>query len=429
MFLKPVYTSPQNRRLIVDSNNNNITESSTPKSPTTKESTKPKSRFTPQNLFNIFTPNLTKSDKSTKSAQSSVSNFPISSTPSTASSASPTQSNRNDYENISITSKKSNDDSSTLSSSIYLSVNSKSNLTRSLMVTPASKTYLTSKSIQIDSGNNQGANYINLKQITNDSTSSTSKPFNKQSTSPQFPRKLFNESNSSDKTNDLSMSYTESQSEAKNNQSELYLNDASLNKKEPGSVCEFLSNKLEINKQLTKQSEQSTISDTNMIKSTKNFVLSPNQAKFGSVKQTDLRQANPPLKAELFDSLPTKVVHNEEVPKPPARRIKKSVKDEETENLTKIELKKSNNFSIKYNKESKNQQPDSSVIFRSSRSNSSTNYDNQNDVDEHFRNGVLIDTNVQKELQSQQQNGKNNKQPQLVSLSLLLSSFCENLFF
>ncbi len=589
LFLKPTYTSPPSRSF-VDSNNNTIDhsildysdnsnkkrESSliTPKQSNfiinnflssnnnqTKSTVqqqqqqqhhksnqsemtqslivKPKSsRFTPNSLFNIFSPHYHHSSKSTdkqnkqqpqpptQSSSSSASSYPVSSTPSTASSISPSQSdklNRNE---------KFNDD--ILSNSVYLTVNQtsqKSNLNRSVMVTPASKTYLTSKSISIDSNNNNSSsNYINLKQITsNDSTSSsisstnngsisssattttttnnnqpkqqTILQFNKSSTSPQFPRKLFysNESNTSSSTttttNDKSIndtiSITESiynnesvsSNERQRNHGELYLNDISLNKKEAGSVCEFLSNKLEINKQITSNNNTSSLSvmsDLNsspfLVKSSKNFVLSTNQAKLSSVKQTDLRQVNPPLKAELLDSLPNKTnidttnkrqelnnntntSTNEDQPKAPIRRSKKLYKNEENINnksepilensLSKsFEAKKLGNYSIKYEKNNdvnlsktlKSQLglQDSGVVFRSSRSNSSTYYDNQNEsiinnnntttTNEHTstntRNALLMEQNVE---QDQLNNGK-SKQPQLVSFDYLKFNNKNNFF-
>jgi hypothetical protein len=507
---------------------------------------KPKSsRFTPNSLFNIFSPHYHHSSKSTdkqnkqqpqppptQSSSSSASSYPVSSTPSTASSISPSQSDKSNRN------EKSNDD--ILSNSVYLTVNQtsqKSNLNRSVMVTPASKTYLTSKSISIDSNNNNNnnSNYINLKQITsNDSTSSsisstnngsisssattttttttnnnqpkqqTILQFNKSSTSPQFPRKLFysNESNTSSSTttttNDKSIndtiSITESiynnneslsSNERQRNHGELYLNDISLNKKEAGSVCEFLSNKLEINKQITSNNNSSSLSvmsDLNsspfLVKSSKNFVLSTNQAKLSSVKQTDLRQVNPPLKAELLDSLPNKInidttnkrqelnnnsnntTTNEDQPKAPIRRSKKLYKNEENINnksepilensLSKsFEAKKLGNYSIKYEKNNdvnlsktlKTQLglQDSGVVFRSSRSNSSTYYDNQNEsivnnnntitTNEHTstntRNALLMEQTIE---QDQLNNGK-SKQPQLVSFDYLKFNNKNNFFF
>ncbi len=511
-------------------------------------------RFTPNSLFNIFTPHQFKSDKtkSTSSSSSSAANYPTSSTPSTTASISPAQSeklSRNEYENVSVSSKKSStDDSSSqnLTNSMYL----KSNLTRSLMVTPASKTYLTSKNISVEPCNNtSNVHYLNLKQITstnnnsNDSTTSSissssntnpitssssnsnSKQFNK-SVSPQFPRKLFLAENA----NELNSTYTDisnselfngsiriknhnkstsssssssNSSHNKNQTSELYFTDASLNKKEPGSVCEFLSNKLENNKnssttkstvEYSKSSNSnnsevtnnlislSTMSDSNIQPATysvKNaFVLSPTQAKLGSVKQTDLRQANPPLKAELLDSLSVingssnnnnqsattsnhSSLKNEEYdqpPKPPARRSKKLVKStikEEDENNTPhvftrqhpVETKKHGNFSNKYEISSikpaettpiyttqlniqhqnlTSTLQDTGVVFRSSRSNSSTYYDNHSETSydnsqshEHnisIRNALLIDPSIQQDLHNhQQQQSSKSKQPPLVS--------------
>jgi len=71
--------------------------------------------------------------------------------------------------------------------------------------------------------------------------------------------------------------------------SELYLNDKSLYKKDPGSVCEFLFNKL--NQQETHSSNKPS-----------NAKIIENQARFSSIKQTDLREKNPPLKAELYEA-------------------------------------------------------------------------------------------------------------------------------
>lgn len=71
--------------------------------------------------------------------------------------------------------------------------------------------------------------------------------------------------------------------------SELYLNDKSLNKKDPGSVCEFLLYKL--NQQETHTSNKSP-----------NVKIIETKAKFSSSQQTDVREKNPPLQAEIHDT-------------------------------------------------------------------------------------------------------------------------------
>jgi len=208
------------------------------------------------------------------------------------------------------------------------------------------------------------------------------------------------------------------------------------------------------------------------------------------VKQIDLRQVNPPLKAELFDSLPVnnsiseqaashrsrhdspKNDENDQPPKPPVRRSKKMVKstiNEEDESgapphvFTRqqpVGTKKYGNFSIKFDKNTTNklestsssannkqlfttqlniqhqsstqqqqpqqhlqQPPDPGVVFRSSRSNSSTYYDNHSetsydnsqshDHNSSIRNALLIDPVVQQDLHNHQQQTAKSKQPQL----------------
>ena len=119
--------------------------------------------------------------------------------------------------------------------------------------------------------------------------------------------------------------------------SELYLHDQSMYRKEAGSVCEFLSQKLEgkgavlvknnkdssstlyydaeraqspsissLDASLSSSFNSSnppqlpTSSSATSSAGSKHFRINSAQAKFGSVKQVDLRHTNPPLKAELY---------------------------------------------------------------------------------------------------------------------------------
>ena len=117
--------------------------------------------------------------------------------------------------------------------------------------------------------------------------------------------------------------------------SELYLHDQSMYRKEAGSVCEFLSQKLEGKGAVRNNKDSSstlyydaeraqspsissldaslsssfnssnppqlpTSSSATSSAGSKHFRINSTQAKFGSVKQVDLRHTNPPLKAELY---------------------------------------------------------------------------------------------------------------------------------
>ena len=88
--------------------------------------------------------------------------------------------------------------------------------------------------------------------------------------------------------------------------SELYLNDKSMYKKESGSVCEFLLNKL------NRQEKPTSLK-----------LAEIHQPKVSSSQQTDLRQRNPPLKAEMHDS-PTHI--EETTPEPPVAPARNKIK-------------------------------------------------------------------------------------------------------
>jgi hypothetical protein len=79
---------------------------------------------------------------------------------------------------------------------------------------------------------------------------------------------------------------------------------------DPGSVCEFLSSKLTTNDALNNSDESGKTKQQTTANNCNNFVLSDtssgirvNQVKLSSSQQTDLRQVNPPRKAELYDAV------------------------------------------------------------------------------------------------------------------------------
>jgi len=137
------------------------------------------------------------------------------------------------------------------------------------------------------------------------------------------------------------------------NYTELYLNDEAMYKKEAGSVCEFVSNRLDSNNNnISRQSPSATSLDattslssslnstpvstpTNNIKS--NFRIASTHAKLIHGKQVDLKRV--PLKAEIHESLnsvrdsllvkepsidkESVEVEHDQPPQPPVRRSKK----------------------------------------------------------------------------------------------------------
>lgn len=205
-------------------------------------------------------------------------------------------------------------------------------------------------------------------------------------------------------------------------------------KKEAGSVCEFLSNRLENSKSGVRHIQSNSITSldataslsssvnsittttpvtTPSIKSKNHFRITHNQAILSQGKQTDLKKTNPPLKAEIYESLnkasdsivlketPSNQTKNDvdqeqEPPKPPARRMKKQnlqnlpldsppvnqIQDEKSFQdppLSRNDLRLANlNVNIpKYEspKMPENQMRVNPVVYRN-RSNSSTNYEN-----------------------------------------------------
>ncbi len=155
-----------------------------------------------------------------------------------------------------------------------------------------------------------------------------------------------------------------------NNFTELYLNDEAMYKKEAGSVCEFLSNRLDHNNNISssnnnnkspRQSPSITSLDaTASLSSSPNstpvttpttnvkshFQIAHSQVKLSHGKQVDLKRV--PLKAEIHDSpnavrepLIIKESTGEEVqidqpPQPPVRRSKKLQQQQDTDNLFQI---------------------------------------------------------------------------------------------
>lgn len=290
--------------------------------------------------------------------------------------------------------------------------------------------------------------------------SATSTPIK---TSPKHPRKL--SANSDRSEYDL---YSNSSNQRQNNISpdisELYLNDKSLYKKEPGSGTEFLLNKLNLQMQYkfdlqnnnipksflvnnhgqlddyTKSTTDTNLnirnrapspytdltsisrSTTNLQSNNNNIKLVQNNAKLSSSKQTDLRQMNPPMKAELLDSLPPKQIPNEanrrspesETPKPPLRIKNKKLLINQDDRYKYVDININNQCSstssssneirpsrsIKLNYEKQASQNFS--IYKTHNSDlvypvrgnlsSSSNRLNQN-----YRNGILIDINQNSE--------------------------------
>ncbi len=213
------------------------------------------------------------------------------------------------------------------------------------------------------------------------------------------------------------------------NNGELYLNDESMYTKEAGSVCEFLFNRLETSRvnnnpnplrnnaspSVTSLDATGSLSSsvnstathtpvtTPTIVSKSQFKLTHNQAKLSLGKQIDLRKANPPLKAEIHESInkamsPTDFNSNDlvenkvdlnnspllaqEGPKPPTRRKQKPLHqlrqyDDSTVSEKHSEVSSVNERTPKNGGESK---PKATTVIYRNRSCSSTHYDNSHSM-------------------------------------------------
>lgn len=194
------------------------------------------------------------------------------------------------------------------------------------------------------------------------SSSSLSSTNNENKISPKMqPRRLFNEQH-----ND-----------------QLYLNDKSMNRKEPGSVCDFVSNKLNqtprSNNNYMKSTTDASFMTPNNLSSSSGLLTSNSQSSFiRQAKQYDVRQLNTPSKAELHEIVENTDPSLNNPPKPPVRnKIKRNQCQVDVKPADPVRLV---NTSLS-NHQSENVQPNSSlsnniqIKSRNNRSNSSPYYE------------------------------------------------------
>ncbi|CAF0709537.1 unnamed protein product [Brachionus calyciflorus] len=234
-------------------------------------------------------------------------------------------------------------------------------------------------------------------------------------TSPRPPRKL---SSTSERSSEYDL---HSQTNSPDN-TELYLNDKSMSKKEPGSGCEFLTHKLNSNKQLQIELQsnnnipKSLLNNNNEFldstKSAVNFRHIVNQAKLTNGKQIDLRHLNQPQKAEFLDSLPPPVPSDDqenkqydtnEIPKPPIRTKihtkRLNLNENKTTpiyNIIDIDLNKELTSSQNFSDSNLNQLPNKYVEIRLNKTaKTGANFESYSDnfTTRNYRNGVLLDIN------------------------------------
>lgn len=184
--------------------------------------------------------------------------------------------------------------------------------------------------------------------------------------------------------------------------------------KEAGSVCEFLSNRLGTSCDHNPNSQRNTNNaspsvtsldatgslsssvnstpvTTPTISSRNQYKLSHTQAKLSLGRQVDLRKVNPPLKAEIHESInkamsPVDLNDNEvdlnnnlitqEPPKPPARRKSKPIQPMKQYDDSPVSEKKSE----KVSKSAESQQAKATAVIYRNRSSSSTHYDNSHSM-------------------------------------------------
>lgn len=236
-------------------------------------------------------------------------------------------------------------------------------------------------------------------------------------TSPMVTRQL---SSTSERSSECDLSQQNSDS------TELYLHDKSMSKKEPGSGCEFLTHKLNSNRQLKfdihsnnnipksvfNYQSENVMPFTDGSVSMLNFKHVINNAKVSSSKEIDLRQLNQPMKAEFHETLSHKPSDDQEnkfyeqlgeTPKPPARtkiNQKRFNMNENTRNAIFNMLE--NDFSNEINKDKSeseqvtNQLPNKYVEIRVNKtSKSGGNLESYSDNfgTRNYRNGILLDLN------------------------------------
>lgn len=316
-----------------------------------------KQRYFSPHLLNVQKQNNDQNNLLNEQTNSSSNNTPnISSTSSSSSSSSTAMSKNNksqnettnDNNNATLGNEDKNNETDLQyanSSKLFLNKLStkQQNLIRSARVniTP-SATYSKGKNVSKFNNFISKSENMRVDEVFTNSASKQSSPLS------CYPRKLFQQNSTnqvdSEKAHDhFSMSgslYLENsgsvtdasgrlnnKNSAHKNYGELYLNDESLYKKEPGSVCEFLSNRLDNSKIETRSprgaqspsitSLDATTSLSSSVNSTANptpvttptigsknqFKINPNQAKLSLSRQIDLRKTNPPQKAELYESL------------------------------------------------------------------------------------------------------------------------------
>ncbi|RNA15257.1 hypothetical protein BpHYR1_018565, partial [Brachionus plicatilis] len=234
--------------------------------------------------------------------------------------------------------------------------------------------------------------------------------------SPKLARKL---SSTSERSSECDLSQQNSDN------TELYLNDKSMSKKEPGSGCEFLTHKLNSNRQLqidlhsnnnipksaVNYHSEDAVPFSEGSSSMLNFKHVINSAKVSSGKEIDLRQLSQPMKAELYDSLPAKkrddqenkhLEQSSETPKPPVRtkiQHKRFNMNENTRNAiyNMIESDFGNDSSQNCKVEPvASQLPNKYVEIRvnkSSKSGGNLESYSDNFGTRNYRNGILLDIN------------------------------------
>lgn len=469
-------SSPVNRKYPIDSNNNidykiqninkpmiknEFTESSNltpPKSPNARiksanitksplTSVKQKINRLVPNMFQIFSPNstptitnYTQNYASNLHTPMSLSSVPSSPSPLSVSSNSSASSSASNAKNSAskVIPRSNLAESYDNSPSLYIK-----HKTQSKISTPTS-------TISYNSKNNESTNFsskslfvysdLTQEKSTGNRARSASRLNSNGTptlTSPKLVRKL---SSTSERSSECDLSQQNSDN------TELYLNDKSMSKKEPGSGCEFLTHKLNSNRQIkldihsnnnipksviNHQNEDAVPFSDGSI-SMLNFKHMVNSAKVSSSKEIDLRQMNQPMKAEFYESLPLKQSDDQEnknseesseMPRPPARtkiQHKRFNMNESTRNaiFNMIETDFSNETSQSDKFERNvNQLPNKYVEIRvnkTSKSGSNLESYSDNFATRNYRNGILLDinSNSQKDFDPKENFQEHNKPAQ-----------------
>lgn len=377
------------------------------------------------NMFQIFSPNSTPtitnytqnyaSNVHTPMSLSSVSSSPSPLSVSSSSSASSSASNAKNSAPRVIT-KSSFVESCENSPSLYAKHKNQSKIT-----TPTS-------TISYQDKNGALSNFSSKSLFSyNDSNSERSIGYRARSASrlnnngtptfanPMVTRKL---SSTSERSSECDLSQQNSDN------TELYLQDKSMSKKEPGSGCEFLTHKLNSNRQLQldihsnnnipksvfNYQTENVIPFTDGSLSMLNFKHVINSAKVSSSKEIDLRQLNQPMKAEFYETLSQKPSDDQEnkayeqlgeTPKPPVRtkiHQKRFNMNENTRNAIYNMLE--NDFSNETNKNNSKDEPNHLPnkyveirVNKASKSNGNLESYSDNFAPRNYRNGILLDIN------------------------------------